>query len=194
MILVGGIDEAGRGPLAGPVTAGAVVFAEPTTRLLLKDSKQMSATVRDSVFDEIRQHCLCSRVVSVGPRRIEELNIRAASLEAMRLAALKVEEQLTREYQNVEVVWLVDGNAVVPGLRHCEAVVKGDRLLKVVSAASILAKVTRDRLMQVIAAKYPGYGLSDHKGYPTEIHRKLIAKKGPAVVHRRTFRGVREFV
>ena len=190
---VAGVDEAGRGPLAGPVTAGCVVLPAGYANSSIKDSKQLSASQRERLFQEITTVALAYAVVSVGPRRIEELNIRAASLLAMRLSMERVMKELSeREKKSPLVRFLVDGNAL-PGTKWEEvAIIKGDTKEISISAASILAKVTRDRLMDLLDRRYPGYELALHKGYPTKRHALLLQAKGPSCIHRRTFAGVRE--
>ena len=186
--LIAGIDEAGRGPLAGPVTAACVVLKEGFSNRLIADSKKLTAKQREEAFELVVENSLAYAVVSVGPRRIEQLNIREASLFAMRLAADRVQKQL----QDVQLYFMVDGNAAVKGLENQETVIKGDTKIPEISAASIVAKVTRDRLMETLASKYPEYSLEKHRGYPTKLHKELIEEHGPSTIHRRTFAGVKE--
>lgn len=181
--LICGVDEAGRGPLAGPVVAAAVVFPEDYKNVHFRDSKKLSPKKRDILFREVQQEARSWAIVAVGPRRIDKLNILQASLLAMSLAAQRVEAHAL----------LVDGNKTIQSPLPQKAVVKGDDLHVQISAASILAKVWRDRLMVKLGEKYPGYGLEGHAGYPTQKHRQAIAQLGPSPVHRRTFRGVKEF-
>lgn len=186
--VLAGVDEAGRGPLAGPVTAACAVLPEGYLNPLINDSKKLSEKKREFLFDEIKDVSLAFSVVSVGPRRIEKLNILAASLEAMKLSCLRVQEQL----QGQEVFFLIDGNQKMPGSFMQEAVVKGDSRVLHIAAASILAKVTRDRLMKKLDDYYPGYGLAGHKGYPTKSHKEAVVRLGPALIHRKSFSGVKE--
>ena len=194
----GGIDEAGRGPLAGPVTAACVVLPEGYENTRITDSKKLRDREREILYGEIVDHAVAYSVVSVGPRRIERLNIRRASLLAMELAAVRVAKQLGISRNELstpsKIHFLIDGNA--PLALNCsqESIIGGDRKVKAIAAASILAKVTRDRLMEPLERRYPGYGLSAHKGYPTKKHREAIKAHGPTRIHRKTFQGVREFL
>jgi ribonuclease HII len=186
-----GIDEAGRGPLAGPVTAAAVVLPDGFSHPEITDSKKLSAETRERLFDEIVAESLAFSVVSVGPRRIERLNIRRATQLAMHLAAQRVARSLHGQYRTCSVNFLVDGNFGLPGNELAsEPIIKGDETVLVISAASVLAKVTRDRLMANLAQKYPRYEFELHKGYPTARHLELIRVHGACQIHRRTFRGV----
>ena len=189
-----GIDEAGRGPLAGPVTAATIVLPSDYRNPRVTDSKKLSARIREELFSELVSQAEAYSIVSVGPRRIEKLNIREATRLAMRLSAEKVCRELVMKGKNADVHFLIDGNMTIGGNLSQEAIVKGDSKVLSISAASILAKVTRDRLMCRLEERYPGYGLSDHKGYPTATHRENIKKFGPSRIHRRTFAGVREYI
>ena len=174
-----GVDEAGRGPLAGPVTAAAVVLPEDAVIDGLNDSKKLSEKRREELFDVIRDKALAYAVYSVDEKRIDEINILQATFEAMRgaVGALDVIPDLV----------LVDGNRS-PGLElPCETVVKGDSKSMSIAAASILAKVTRDRYMRRMAEIYPGYGFEKHKGYGTKAHYEAIERLGICDIHRRTF-------
>ena len=175
-----GVDEAGRGPLAGPVVAAAVVFDESFADPAIKDSKALSSKQREKLFSHIQQSALAWSIVAVGPRRIDKLNILQATKLAMRLAVERVSADLV----------LVDGNQPIVTSIAQKTVVGGDRLHVQISAASILAKVWRDRLMHTLAQRYPGYGLEKHSGYPTAAHRAALQHLGPSRIHRRTFAGV----
>lgn len=183
MKLIAGVDEVGRGPLAGPVVAAAAVFRRGYKNPDIRDSKQLSAKTREELIAVIKQDAVQWSIVAVGHRRIQALNIREASRLAMSLALARVQADLV----------LVDGNVPIETPLRQRTVVGGDDLHVEISAASILAKVFRDRLMCVLDAKYPGYDFSKHAGYGTEAHRSAIASLGPCPVHRRTFRGVKEF-
>ena len=177
--MIAGVDEAGRGPLAGPVTAAAVVLPEDAVIDGLNDSKKLSEKRREELFDVIRDKALAYALYSVDEKRIDEINILQATFEAMRgaVGALDVIPDLV----------LVDGNRS-PGLElPCETVVKGDSKSMSIAAASILAKVTRDRYMRRIAEIYPGYGFEKHKGYGTKAHYEAIERLGICDIHRRTF-------
>lgn len=179
-MLICGVDEAGRGPLAGPVVAAAAVFEDGFQNSAIKDSKLMSAKQRAALFEYIQKTARAWSIVAVGPRRIEELNILQATRLAMKLAVERVEADLV----------LVDGNQPISCRFAQRTVVGGDRLHVQISAASILAKVWRDRLMGVLGERYPGYGFEKHAGYPTPSHKKAIIELGPCRVHRKTFAGV----
>ena len=181
---VAGVDEVGRGPLAGPVVAAAVVFNQGYSNPEIKDSKKLSAKKRESLVERIKSDALDWSIVSVGHHRIEVLNIREASRLAMRLAV----ERVSADYV------LVDGNTAIETNLPQKTVVKGDSLHVEIAAASILAKVWRDDLMAVLDKRYPGYELCKHAGYPTKLHKSQIAKIGPSPIHRKTFRGVREYL
>ena len=179
-----GVDEAGRGPLAGPVVAAAVVFPNNYCNPKITDSKKLSAKNRELLFSEIISKATSWSIVAVGHKRIEELNIREASLLAMSLALKRVD---------ADFVW-VDGNARIPTEIPQETIIGGDSKIIEISAASILAKVYRDKLMTILDKKYPGYGLSEHSGYPTKAHRDAVQRLGPSKIHRKTFKGVQEFL
>lgn len=191
---LGGIDEAGRGPLAGPVTAAAIVLPPEFRNPAVTDSKQLSPADRSRLFEELTNLAIAWSVISVGPRRIERVNIREATKLAMVRAALSVRKQLLARYPQSEGVFVIDGNMRCGDYFSHETVVKGDAKIVAIAAASILAKVTRDRLMQILEQRYPGYGLGEHMGYPTPKHRAQIAALGPCRIHRRTFAGVKEWV
>ncbi len=174
------MDEAGRGPLAGPVVAAAAVFDETFQDPKIRDSKTLSTQQREKLFEYIKESALSWSIIAVGPRRIDQLNILQATKLAMRLAVERVSADLV----------LVDGNQPIVCRLPQKTVVGGDRLHVQISAASILAKVWRDRLMQDLAVRYPGYGFEKHAGYPTPAHKAAIMALGPCKIHRRTFAGV----
>ena len=182
--LTAGVDEAGRGPLAGPVVAAAVILEPSRPVAGLADSKVLSPARREVVAATIRTQSLAWSLGWADAAEIDTLNILQATMLAMRraLAALSVPPQHV----------IIDGNRCpdVSGLAFdctAEAVVKGDSLVASVSAASILAKVARDEHMRVLDGRYPGYGLADHKGYPTSAHIAALRRLGPSPVHRRSF-------
>lgn len=175
-----GVDEAGRGPLAGPVVAAAAVFHDDFVDDRIRDSKALSEQQREKLFDYIQENALAWSIVAVGPRRIERLNILQATKLAMKLAVERIEADLV----------LVDGNQPIISRLPQRTVVGGDRLHVQISAASILAKVWRDRLMKKLATRYPGYGFEKHSGYPTPAHKAAIIELGPCRIHRATFAGV----
>jgi ribonuclease HII len=181
--LVAGVDEAGRGPLAGPVVAAAVILDELAPVKGLADSKQLSARRREVLFDQIRARALCCCIASASVEEIDSLNILQATLLAMRRAV----EGLRLLPHRV----VVDGNRV-PELRMpVRALVGGDATLAAISAASILAKVQRDLWCQELDAQYPKYGFAIHKGYPTPQHLAALKAHGPCPAHRRSFAPVR---
>lgn len=184
MKLIAGVDEAGRGPLAGPVVAAAAVFKSGYRNRDIKDSKQLSAKIREELADVIKAEAVQWAIVAVGHHRIQRLNILRASLEAMSLSVARVRADMV----------LVDGNMPISCTIPQRTIVDGDALHVQISAASILAKVYRDRLMRILDAKYPGYEFSKHAGYPTQTHREAIARLGPCRIHRRSFHGVREYL
>lgn len=190
-----GIDEAGRGPLAGPVTAAAIVLSVGQNLEGISDSKTISEKKRQQLFERITGECSVYSIVSVGPRRIERHNIREATRIAMKLAAERVYRQLLklrRVRVPTECFLRIDGNTPIETILPQETIVKGDSSVIDIAAASILAKVARDRIMERLAGRYPGYDFEKHKGYPTKAHRESIALLGPTGVHRKTFAGVRE--
>ena len=184
--LIAGVDEAGRGPLAGPVVAAAVILDELNSIKGLNDSKKLGPRTRERLFDEIRAKALCCSIALASVEEIDALNILQATLLAMRRAV----EGLRLKPAKV----LVDGNRL-PVLRiAAEAIVKGDAKVKAISAASILAKVQRDRLCLELHALHPVYGFDLHKGYPTVAHLAALREHGACVHHRRSFAPVRKIL
>jgi ribonuclease HII len=184
MMLVAGVDEAGRGPLAGPVVAAAVVFQPGRRRPAVADSKTLSAAVRARAALAIRRSAMAWSVAAVGPAEIDRLNIHHATLLAMRRAVLALRVRPQRA--------VVDGRFCPDLPMPAVALVGGDARDSAVSAASILAKTYRDYLMVRLDGLYPGYGFARHKGYPTPEHLDAIRRLGVVAVHRRTFAPVRE--
>jgi len=187
-----GTDEAGRGPLAGPVYAAAVCLPIEHGLDGLDDSKKISESRRDTLFEEIQRVALAFAVVDVSAATIDRVNILQASLGGMYHAVQSVRGVLAQAELTLDRV-LVDGNQALPGPWRAQSVVKGDQRSWNIAAASILAKVLRDRVMVSLDTDFPDYGFAKHKGYPTKAHRAAIATHGPCAVHRRSFRGVREF-
>lgn len=177
--LMAGVDEAGRGPLAGPVVAAAVILDELQPIAGLNDSKKLSAKRREQLFDEIRARSLCFCIAQASAQEIDQLNILQATLLAMKRAV----EGLRLPPKTV----LVDGNRLPNLAMRAEAIVQGDALVPAISAASILAKVHRDRLCAVMHEQYPVYGFDRHKGYGTALHLAALQAHGPADCHRMTF-------
>jgi ribonuclease HII len=182
--LVAGVDEAGRGPLAGPVVAAAVILDELNPIKGLADSKQLSAARRAALYDEIRAKALCCSVAEASVQEIDTLNILQATMLAMRRAV----QGLRLKPAKV----LVDGNRLPPLDVLAEAIVQGDAKVQAISAASILAKVTRDRMLEALHAQHPQYGFDRHKGYGTAQHLAALRDHGPLPVHRRSFAPVAE--
>jgi ribonuclease HII len=182
--LVAGVDEAGRGPLAGPVVAAAVILDDLQPIRGLADSKVLSPRKRELLYDEIRARALCCSIASASVEEIDQINILQATMLAMKRA---VEGLRILPHRVV-----VDGNRV-PQLRlPVEALIRGDALMPAISAASILAKVERDRLCQALHAAHPAYGFATHKGYPTPEHLRALREHGPCPEHRCSFAPVRE--
>jgi len=177
--LVAGVDEAGRGPLAGPVVAAAVILDDLRPIAGLNDSKKLSAARREKLFDEIRAKALCCSIAQASVEEIDEINILQATLLAMRRAV----EGLRLKPAKV----LVDGNRLPVLDVLAEAIVKGDATVPAISAASILAKVTRDRWCAELDARYPQYGFATHKGYGTAEHLAALQTLGACPEHRKTF-------
>ena len=182
--LMAGVDEAGRGPLAGPVVAAAVILDDLNPIRGLADSKILTALRREKLFDEIRAKALCCSIAEATVEEIEQLNILQATLLAMRRAVegLRLQPKLV----------LVDGNRLPLLSMRAEAIVKGDALVPAISAASILAKVHRDRWCADYDQQYPQYGFAQHKGYGTAQHLAALREHGACPQHRKTFRPVTE--
>ena len=176
-----GIDEAGRGPLAGPVVAGAVILPEDCEILWLNDSKQLSEKKREALYDEIMEKALAVSVGMASPARIDEINILQATYEAMREAIKGL---------GVQPGLLLNDAVTIPGIEIPRIpIVKGDAKSVSIAAASILAKVTRDHMMMEYDEIYPGYGFGKHKGYGTKAHIEALKTLGPCPIHRGSFIG-----
>jgi len=185
-LLIAGVDEAGRGPLAGPVAAAAVILDPECHIPGLADSKRISASMREMLEGEIKEKALAWSVIFVEPAEIDRINILQAALLAMQRAVEGL-SILPRQA-------LVDGNRCPRLPCPAEAIVGGDATVPAISAASILAKVARDRQMLTLDRLYPGYGFSRHKGYPTAEHLAVLRALGPCAIHRRSYRPVRELI
>ena len=183
---IAGVDEAGRGPLAGPVVAAAVIFSSSIDIDGLDDSKKLSAKKRDELFPKIQKSAVAYGVAVVDPKVIDEINI----LQAARLAMKDAVDQL----KIVPDLLLIDGNQKIESALDQWAIIKGDSKSLSIAAASILAKVTRDRIMDDYHKLYPQYQFNRHKGYGTKLHRTLIQEHGPCPIHRSTFKGVSEYI
>lgn len=181
--LTAGVDEAGRGCLAGPVVAGAVILPDMYDLPGLTDSKLLSPAIREELYARIRGVALAWAVGLAWPEEIDRINILQATLQAMRRAVESLKER--------PGLLLVDGNKAIPMALPQETVVGGDIKVPAISAASIVAKTFRDRLMASLDRRYPGYGLAGHKGYGTRVHLEAVRRLGPCRMHRLTFKGVR---
>ena len=177
--LLAGVDEAGRGPLAGPVVAAAVMLDVQSPIDGLADSKKLSAKRREALYDVILSKALCVSCVAIDAQTVDRINVLAATMLAMQRAVegLRLKPQLV----------LVDGNRLPTLSVRAEAIVQGDDKVAAISAASIVAKVTRDRMMDEADIRYPGYGFSKHKGYGTRAHLAALQSLGPCPLHRLTF-------
>lgn len=182
--LVAGVDEVGRGPLAGPVVAAAVILPEDIDLPEVTDSKKLSAAKREFLFDEIMNKALAVGVASCTHDTVDKINILQASFLAMKNAVNKLTV--------FPDALLVDGTFKIPMRLPQKTLIGGDSASLSVAAASIIAKVTRDRLMARYDGKFPGYGFAQHKGYACQSHLKAIRLLGPCAIHRKTFSGVKE--
>lgn len=186
LVHIAGVDEVGRGPLAGPVVAAAVILPPAAAISGLKDSKRLTPEIRVALAEEIRDQALAFAIREVSVRHIERLGILAASLKAMALAvqALDLTPQIV----------LVDGRDPLPLACPQQPVIDGDDHCPSIAAASILAKVHRDRCMEAYHRQYPQYNFARHKGYATPEHLEALRAWGPCALHRRTFKGVKEWL
>jgi ribonuclease HII len=182
---IAGVDEAGRGPLAGPVVAAAVILPFEAAIAEIDDSKKISAKRRERLFAFINCNARSVGIGIVNPAEIDRINILQAALKAMALAVAKLNP--------APDCLLIDGPYKIPCKRPQTAIPKGDARSISIAAASIVAKVTRDRLMHGYAKDYPGYGFGGHKGYPTPNHKAAIQQLGPCPIHRRSFKGVKKY-
>jgi ribonuclease HII len=183
---VAGVDEAGRGPLAGPVVAAAVILDDLHPIAGLADSKKLTPARREKLYDEIRAKALCCSIAEASVEEIDQLNILQATMLAMRRAVMGLRLK--------PVMVLVDGNRLPTLDIQAEAIVKGDALVPAISAASILAKVHRDRLCDTLHAEHPQYGFATHKGYPTAEHLAALRQHGACPQHRRSYAPVRAVI
>ena len=181
---IAGVDEAGRGPLAGPVVAAAVILRTRQRMQYLDDSKKLSASRREKLYEEIQQKSVAIGIGQASRHEIDELNILQATMLAMKRAI----EDLSIIPDQV----LCDGNRCPEVDVPVSSIVGGDSKVACISAASIIAKVTRDRIMVDLHSRYPEYGFDAHKGYPTMTHRLALRKYGPMTEHRRSFAPVRD--
>jgi ribonuclease HII len=180
------VDEAGRGPLAGPVVVAAVILDPARPIDGLADSKTLSESAREALFPAIRERALAFAVIEVQRDEIDQLNILQATLTGM--------DRAVRALSPAPTLALVDGNRAPELPCPARTIVQGDRLEPCISAASILAKVARDRVMTSFGRKSPGYGFEKHKGYPTRQHLEMLEELGPCEIHRRSFAPVRNLL
>lgn len=183
---VAGVDEAGRGPLAGPVVVAAVILDPSRPIGGLADSKKLSERQRNELFPLIRENALSWSVVSIDVQEIDRLNILQATLLGMQRSVLELDPAPS--------LALIDGNRAPDLPCPARTIVQGDRLEPAISAASILAKVTRDRVMLAMHERFPEYGFAQHKGYPTALHLERLADLGPCAIHRKSFAPVHSAV
>lgn len=185
-----GVDEAGRGPLVGSVVAGAVVLDPNQPIIGLRDSKKLSPARREQLYAEIMQKARAWGIGQASPSEIDTFNILQATMLAMRRAIEALSERLGEWPSKA----LIDGNRCPILPIASEAIIKGDAKEPAISAASIIAKVTRDQQMQALHTQYPQYGFNQHMGYPTEVHMQALKQYGPCEEHRRTFAPVRNLI
>ncbi len=188
-VTVAGVDEAGRGPLAGPVVAGCVILPPDCDYSCYQDSKKLTPAKRDHLFKILHDSDAAIGVGVASPEEIDTINILQASLLAMKRAV----DDCAKCGFLQPVFLLVDGTFAIPMDIPQQPLVKGESRSASIAAASIIAKVTRDQLMADYHEQYPQYNLLQHKGYPTKAHRQAISEYGPTPIHRKTFKGVREF-
>ncbi len=181
---IAGVDEAGRGPLAGPVVSGAVILPQGLSLDGIDDSKKLSERKRSLLFPQIKENAIAVGVGISSHTEIDQINILQASLLSMKRAVENLEQQPD--------FLLIDGKFTIDTAIDQAAIIKGDSKSISIAAASIIAKVTRDAIMKQLHEQYPVYGFDRHKGYPTKAHKQAILEHGPCPVHRISFRGVKE--
>ena len=187
---IAGIDEAGRGPLAGPVVAACCILPKDAVILYLNDSKKVTALRREALLPEIKEKAIAYGIGIVDEKRIDEINILQADYEAMRIAVQKTSAMLQAKGLADAPGLLLNDAVTIPGVDiPQESIIKGDAKSVSIAAASILAKVTRDHLMEAYDAQYPEYGFARHKGYGTKEHIEALKRLGPCPIHRRSFIG-----
>ena len=193
-LLICGVDEAGRGPLAGAVYAAAVILNPSRHIDGLADSKKITEKKRDALALEIKEHALAWAIASSSVEEIDEINILQASLLAMKRAIESLLVQFNDVLNTQEILVQVDGNKCPKIALPCEAIVKGDSKVQAISAASILAKTARDAALYELDKQYPMYGFAQHKGYPTKVHMQLLQQYGVSPGHRRSYAPVRKLI
>lgn len=187
---IAGIDEAGRGPLAGPVVAACCILPKDAVILYLNDSKKVTALRREALLPEIKEKAIAYGIGIVDEKQIDEINILQADYEAMRIAVQKTSAMLQAKGLADAPGLLLNDAVTIPGVEiPQESIIKGDAKSVSIAAASILAKVTRDQLMEAYDAQYPEYGFARNKGYGTKEHIEALKRLGPCPIHRRSFIG-----
>ena len=187
---IAGIDEAGRGPLAGPVVAACCILPKDAVILYLNDSKKVTALRREALLPEIKEKAIAYGIGIVDEKRIDEINILQADYEAMRIAVQKTSTMLQAKGLADAPDLLLNDAVTIPGVEiPQESIIKGDAKSVSIAAASILAKVTRDQLMEAYDAQYPEYGFARNKGYGTKEHIEALKRLGPCPIHRHSFIG-----
>ena len=187
---IAGIDEAGRGPLAGPVVAACCILPKDAVILYLNDSKKVTALRREALLPEIKEKAIAYGIGIVDEKRIDEINILQADYEAMRIAVQKTSAMLQAKGLADAPGLLLNDAVTIPGVEiPQESIIKGDAKSVSIAAASILAKVTRDQLMEAYDAQYPEYGFARNKGYGTKEHIEALKRLGPCPIHRHSFIG-----
>tara|TARA_Y100000994_G_scaffold243834_1_gene242753 strand:- start:241 stop:801 length:561 start_codon:yes stop_codon:yes gene_type:complete len=185
-LIKAGVDEAGRGPLAGPVVSAAVILNPQHNLVDLNDSKKLSASKRKILSEQIKIHSVSWSIGIATPQEIDELNILRASLLSM--------ERAIKNLSEVPEKVIVDGQYTPEITMPCEAIIRGDTKEASIMAASIIAKVERDKMMLELDKEYPNYGFHQHKGYPTKLHLQALRAFGPCIEHRQTFNPVKKFL
>ncbi|MGJ8620880.1 MAG: ribonuclease HII [Methylophilaceae bacterium] len=192
--LICGVDEAGRGPLAGAVYAAAVILNPEYYVEGLADSKKITETKRDALAVEIKQHALAWAIASSSVEEIDDINILQASMLAMKRAIDTMQKKFSDALEGQAIMVQVDGNKCPEINLPCEAIIKGDSKVQAISAASILAKTARDAALYELDKQYPMYGFAKHKGYPTKMHMALLQEHGVSPIHRRSYGPVRKLL
>ena len=185
-MIIAGVDEAGRGPLAGPVVSAAVILKPRSSLIGLNDSKKLSANKRKLLSDEIKIHSVSWAIGIATAQEVDDINILRASILSM--------ERAIKNLSEVPEKVIVDGQYTPEINVPCEAIVRGDAIEESIMAASILAKVARDKIMLKLDRKYPNYRFGQHKGYPTKLHMEALSEFGPCSEHRKSFKPIKNYL
>jgi len=185
-LIIAGVDEAGRGPLAGPVVSAAVILKPRSSLIGLNDSKKLSANKRKLLSDEIKIHSVSWAIGIATAQEVDDINILSASILSM--------ERAIKNLSEVPEKVIVDGQYTPEINVPCEAIVRGDAIEESIMAASILAKVARDKIMLKLDRKYPNYRFGQHKGYPTKLHMEALSEFGPCSEHRKSFKPIKNYL